>query len=646
MIKQVRRFFGDYKALGLVILAMVIGLVLDLTGYHTAAHWILGTAALVGVVPLLWEMIQTIRTGGYGIDILAATAIVTAVILHEYWAAIVIVLMLTGGRALEDYAEQRAKSDLSSLLAHKPQLAHLVKGRRTVDVPVREITVNDKLIILPGEVVPVDAVILEGDTSLDESSLTGESLPVDKTVGDDILSGSVNLEGALTVRALRPEAESQYEQIIKLVRAAASTQSPFVRLADRYSIPFTLISFVVAGAAWLVSGEAVRFLEVLVVATPCPLLLGAPIALISGMGRAAKRGVIVKTGSALEQLAAAETIAFDKTGTLTKGEPVVDRVETFNKFTKHEVLAHAAALEQNSNHILAQAIVEAAAKQNVKVPKVKQVKELSGRGLAGRIGGKDVLVGRLKFINEAGIPLPKTLPEQAMTATYVAINGELAGLIRFTDEIRPEAKTVLRALQKLKIKHVAMVTGDNEATAVAIAKELNITDVYPDCLPADKLVAVEQMPDRPVAFVGDGVNDAPVLTAADVGIALGARGATAASDSADIVILHNDLTRVTDSIKIAKYTFFIAKQSILIGIFISIGLMAVFATGKFKPVQGALLQEVVDVAVIFNALRAHGPWSTPKLLTKPVERRNRQKREKKVVKSVDAKVLGKSQKNS
>jgi heavy metal translocating P-type ATPase len=610
MIKKVRRFFSEYKALGLTILTILIGLGLDLAGYDTAAHWLLGTAAIIGVLPLLWEMTQTIRDGGYGIDILAATAIITSVILHEYWTAIVIVLMLTGGRALEDYAERRAKSELSSLLAHKPRHAHLIKGTRTIDVPVKQVEVGDKLVILPGEVVPVDAVILDGATSLDESSLTGESLPVEKNVGDDILSGSVNTEGSITVRALRPESESQYEQIIKLVRAASSTQSPFVRLADRYSIPFTLISFVIAGAAWLVSGDAERFLEVLVVATPCPLLLGAPIALISGMGRAAKHGVIIKTGTALEQLAEVETVAFDKTGTLTQGKPVVNKVDTYNKFSEKDVLAYAAALEQNSNHILAQAISEAAEDKQVKVQKVKQIKEIAGHGVIGRIGGKGVLVGRMRLLEEGNVPLPKNFKQSgaSLTVTYVAVAGELAGVIHFTDEIRPEAKSVLSSLRKMHIKHVAMVTGDNEATAVAIAKKLDIADVYPDCLPADKLIAVEQMPHRPVAFVGDGVNDAPVLTAAEVGIALGARGATAASESADVVILHDDLKHVSYGIKIAKRTLFIAKQSILIGIFISIGLMAVFATGRFKPIHGALLQELVDVAVIINALRAHGPW--------------------------------------
>lgn len=613
MLNNIRQFFREYKALAFVVVAIVTAAILDLLGQDVAAHWILGVGASVTLVPLALGMVDTIRTGGYGIDILAATAVITAIILGEYWAAIIVGLMLTGGEALEDYAEKRAKSELDSLLTNKPKKAHLLKGNQTIDVAVSKIVGGDKLVILPGEVVPVDAVILEGASSFDDSSITGESLPIERKAGEEILSGSVNTDSSITVKALRPASESQYEQIIKLVKAAASTQSPFVRMADRYSVPFTAAAYLLAGSVWFVTGDAQRFLEVIIVATPCPLLLGAPIALISGMSRAAKHGIIVKTGSALERLAEVRTIAFDKTGTLTSGKPIIDKVETYGKFTRDSVLGYAAALESHSNHILGTAITTAAEEQSVKIPKVRQVKELSGRGLSGRLDGKDVVVGRMSLLEELGVEMPKAFKPKALksTATHVAINGQLAAIITFRDEIRPEAKKTLARLRRNGIKHFAMITGDNEASAVAVAKELNITDVYPDCLPADKLAAIDEMEHYPVAFVGDGVNDAPVLTAADVGIALGARGSTAASESADIVIMNDDVSHVADSAIIARRTFFIAKQSILMGIFISLGLMAVFATGKFKPIHGALLQEVVDVAVIINALRAHGPWRRP-----------------------------------
>lgn len=615
MLKKLRHFFREYRQLAFVIVAIIVGLALDLAGKDVIAHWILGTAAIIAVIPLLWDMVKTLQNGEYGIDILAATAIITSVILHEYWAGMVIVLMLTGGEALEDYAEARAKTELSALLKRKPKKAHLLKSGKTRDVSLREVHVGDKLVILPGEVVPVDCVILEGNSSFDESSLTGESLPVDKTEGDELLSGSINIEGAITVKTLRTAADSQYEQIIKLVRSAASSQSPFVRLADRYSVPFTVVAFLLAGGAWIVSGESIRFLEVLVVATPCPLLLGAPIALISGMSRSAKHGIIVKTGSALERLAEVETVAFDKTGTLTHGVPTVDKVTVYGSLTTEELLGYAASLEQNSTHILARSIVAEAADKKIKLQKAKQIKELAGIGVSGRLQGKSILIGRLSLLESEGIILPKGFKTAGIkqTAAFVAIDGELAGVITFVDEIRPDSKQMLAQIKKLGIKHTLMITGDNQTTAQAIAGQLGIEDVRAEALPADKIHAIEKVKHHPVAFVGDGVNDAPVLTAADVGIALGARGSTAASESADVVIMLDDVSRVGSAIAIAKRTFQIARQSILIGIFISLGLMVIFSTGRFKPVYGAAIQELVDVTVIINALRAHGSWRKDKL---------------------------------
>jgi heavy metal translocating P-type ATPase len=607
-MKKIIHFFTEYKQLGLVILASIVGAVLDLTNHSLAANWVLGITAAISVIPLLYGMIQDLRDGQYGVDILAATAIIASVALGEYWAGMVIVLMLTGGEALEDYAEHRAKTEVDSLLSRAPKQAHLVKGETVSDILVSKIKVGDKLLIKPGELIPVDGVIIDGHTSLDESSITGESLPVGKNVDEEVLSGAVNLDGVITVKAIRIAADSQYEQIIQLVRSASSNQSPFVRLADRYSIPFTLVAYIIAVSVWITSGQAIRFLEVIVVATPCPLLLGAPIALVSGMSRAAKHGIIVKTGSSLEKLAEVKTIGFDKTGTLTVGKPVVGTVTTFNSFTRDEVLTAAASLEQNSNHILARAIVNFAQKHQLKLSKVKDLRERAGYGLGGSVNRREVLVGTTAYMELSEIALPKQYRQQATTTALVAIGGSLAGAIEFTDELRPEAKSTLARLKEAGLRHILMVTGDNTASANAIAKKIGLTDVRANCLPADKIAALEAITKRPIAFVGDGVNDAPVLTAADVGIALGARGSAAASESADVIIMLDDLSRVATAVAVAKRTFFIAKQSILIGIFISLGLMLVFATGKFKPIYGAALQEVVDVAVIFNALRAHGPF--------------------------------------
>lgn len=607
-MKKLLTFFKHYKQLGIVIVAIIAGGTLSILKLQMAANIVLGLTAGISVIPLLWGMVQDIRDGKYGVDILAATAIIASVALGEYWAGMVIVLMLTGGEALEDYAERRAKTEVDALLKRAPKQAHLLRSGKTIDILASKVQVGDKLLVKPGELIPVDAVIIEGQTSLDESSLTGESLPVDKKVGDELLSGSVNLNGVITVKTLRQAADSQYELIIKLVRSASGNQSPFVRLADRYSIPFTLVAYIIAISVWVVSGDAIRFLEVIVVATPCPLLLGAPIALISGMSRAARHGIIIKTGSSLEKLAEVKTVGFDKTGTLTVGKPTVDTVLALSGFSRQQVLGAAASLERDSNHSLARAIVETAHKDKFKLSKVRGLHEEAGYGVRGQVDRKEVLVGKLSLLQKADIAVPKQYQSLASTTAFVAIDGKLAGLIEFTDELRPEAKSTLSRLKAAGIKHILMVTGDNLASAQAIAKKIGLTDVQADCLPSDKLSAIEDITDGPVAFVGDGVNDAPVLTAADVGIALGARGSAAASESADVVIMLDDLSRVASAVQIAKRTFFIAKQSILIGIFISLGLMLIFATGKFKPIYGAALQEIVDVAVIFNALRAHGPF--------------------------------------
>ncbi|MGC1176567.1 MAG: heavy metal translocating P-type ATPase [Candidatus Saccharimonadales bacterium] len=606
-MKRLVRFLREYRLFSVALIAVFAGLALELSTYHTAAHWLLGVVAIAEVIPLLWSMWQDLRSGTYGIDILAATAIIASVVLGQYWAGIVVVLMLTGGEALEDFAEHRAKSELDALLAHAPQKAHVIRKGKTTQVRVSELRVGDKVIIKAGELVPADAVISEGTASFDEASLTGESLPIGKQVDDQLLSGSINLDGAVTAKVTAAAQDSEYQRIIKLVRSASAAQAPFVRLADRYSLPFTVLAYAIAVTVWVVSGHAVRFLEVIVVATPCPLLLAAPIALISGMARASRYGIIVKTGSALERLAEAQTIAFDKTGTLTRGELAVDTITTFGSFKKNEVLSLAASLEQSSTHVVAHAVVAKADAEKIKLAKAKHVKEIAGRGLKATLRGQELLVGRLSLLREYDVSLPAKFKSTTVnqTAVYVAVDGELAGVITFTDEVRSETRATLESLRALGLRETVMITGDNAAVAAAVAKNLDIAHVHAEMLPADKLRVLEEIQHRPLVFVGDGVNDAPALTASDVGIALGARGSAAASESADMVILADDINRVATAVLIAKRTFAIARQSILVGIGLSVVLMLIFATGVFSPLTGAIIQEIVDVIVIFNALRAH-----------------------------------------
>lgn len=606
-MRRLLRFLRHYTIFSVSILTIIVGVILELTDQTKYAKWLLSSVSVVALIPLLVRMWDDVRSGKYGIDILAATAIVSAVLLGQYWAAIVVVVMLTGGEMLENYAQRRAKSELNSLLKHAPRTATVLRKGKLLRVPVSEIKVGEKILIKAGDVVPADATVIEGVSNLDESSLTGESIPVLKEVGDTILSGSINQDGPITAKATATADDSQYQQIIRLVRAASANQAPFVRLADRYAVPFTLLAYALASSVWIISGDPMRFLEVIVVATPCPLLLAAPIAVISGMARASRYGIIVKTGSALERLAEARTIAFDKTGTLTTGTLSVKSVRGYNGYSDETILSLAASLEQNSSHPLAQAIVTAAAAKQLKTTKAKHVQEIAGRGLHAQLKGQDILIGRLSLLKERGVTLPARFkPEKIdQTAAYFAIDGTFAGVITLTDQLRPEAAATLKRLHQLGVKNLLMVTGDNHKAAENIASQLGIDEIHAETLPADKLRVIETVEQRPVVFVGDGVNDAPVLTAADVGIALGARGSTAASESADMVIMLDSVSHVASGVEISKRTFSIARQSILIGIGLSIGLMVSFSTGKFTPLTGALIQEVVDVVVIFNALRAH-----------------------------------------
>ena len=598
------QFVRHYWQFTAALLTLFIALILQLVGVKTVAHWLLDIMSLLLCIPLLVSMWENIQSGRYGIDILALTSIIGSVLLHQYWAAIVIVLMLTSRQILENYADRRSQRELRALLDRAPQQAHILRGRKVIDLAASAVNPGDKLLVRSGEIVPVDATILEGSGSFDESALTGESLPVTKQLGETILSGSIVQDGVVTAKALHSAADSQYRQIIALVRSVDARQAPFVRLADRFSVPFTVCAYLIALAAWYIGHrEAIRFLEVIVVATSYPLLLAAPLALIAGMSRASKHGIIVRTASTMEKLTEAETFAFAKTGTLTQGLPTVDDISTLHPYTKNEILTMAASLEQSSGHILAQAIVRAADEKHLSYSKAKHVQEHAGLGVQASLYGKQILVGQVSLLERHGITVPlKGLVKQ--TAAYVAVNGELAGSISFRDDLRPDSKATLQQLRAFGIKDYALLTGDSQQSADAIAKQLGIENVVAAASPADKLYAIERLANRPVAFVGNGVNDAPVLTASGIGIAVGARGFTVVSDSADVIIMRDDIRLVAVAVGIARRTFAIAKQSIMIGILLSLVLMLIFATGKFPPLLGALLQEVVVVFVIFNALRA------------------------------------------
>ncbi|MET4003112.1 heavy metal translocating P-type ATPase [Arthrobacter sp. UYCu511] len=589
-----------------VLVGIVVAFVL-LAGQHDAARW---TASLYAVAIALYQgigMVKDILRGHWGIDILAVTAIFATVAVGEYIASLIIILMLTGGAALEDYATGRANRELRSLLDRAPRIAHRENPDGTTsDVPLADVEIGDSLLVRPAEVVPVDGVLLSGPAVFDESALRGESLPVEHVVGDSVLSGALNGPAAVRIRVSAREEDSQFSRIIALVRDAAESKAPVVRLADRYAVPFTAFSLAMAGLAWFLSGDPVRFAEVLVVATPCPLLIAAPVAFLGGMSRAAKSGIIVKSGGTLEQLSRVKTAAFDKTGTLTSGDPSLEEIRTVAT-APDELLALTASAEQYSSHVLAAAIVAEAQSRGLTLHSTESAVEHATNGVSATFGGRHILVGKRAFVASQVSGVQEALLTGGQLAVYVGIDGRFAGTLIMRDPLRPEAPATLAALQELGVADTVMLTGDAEATARFIAAEAGITEIHAGLLPADKVRLVNALEHRQVLMVGDGINDAPVLASADVGIAMGAKGSTAASESADVVIMVDDLAKVAQAVQIGQRTVRIAVESIWIGIILSVGLMFLAAWGLIPAVAGALAQEVIDLATILNALRALSP---------------------------------------
>ncbi|GMA92850.1 heavy metal translocating P-type ATPase [Homoserinibacter gongjuensis] len=605
-MRRLLRLARRYWAVSATLVVGALGIVLALAGAGALVPWIFGGYALAIAAWQAVGMVRQLLRREFGLDVLAITAIIATVLVGEFIAALVVVLMLTGGEALEDYANRRAKRELDALLARAPQRARVQRDGGFADVAVDEVVVGDVVLIRPSEVVPVDGVLLSPTTTVDESSLTGESIPVEKVAGDTLLSGSVNGVQAVELRASATASASQYQQIVALVAAASESRAPVVRLADRYAVPFTAFSLALAAVAWLVSGEPNRFAEVLVLATPCPLLIAAPVAFVGGMSRAARNGLIVKGGAVLEQLARARTVAFDKTGTLTRGTPEITEIRPSGGISSDELLTAVAEAEEYSSHVLAASFLRAADARGLVRRGAESAREVATNGVEAVVAGRRIVVGKFAFVAEHAPDAVRTPIAPGELAVYAAIDGRYAGAILASDVVRPEAPGMLARLDALGIRHTLMLTGDARETAEHVAAALGISEVQAECLPADKVAAIQHLDERPVVMVGDGVNDAPVLAAAEVGVAMGAKGATAASESADVVVLVDDISRVADAITIGRRTVRVALQSIWIGIGVSVALMIVASFGLIPATVGALLQELVDLVTILAALRAVG----------------------------------------
>ena len=569
------------------------------------AGTILACCLVAGGLPLVWATVRGLLRGRFAADVVAALAIVGAALLGQYFAGTIIVLMQAGGEALDEYAMRRASRSLEALLERAPRLARRRRAGHIEDVPAEAVAVGDTLVLRPGDMVPVDGTVTEGRSSVDQSALTGEPLPLAALPGVALLSGSLNLEGALTLRATHVAADSQYQQIVRLVEAARAEKAPVQRLADRFAVWFTPLTLVMCAVAFLVDHDWTSVLAVLVVATPCPLILATPVAVIAGIGRAARRGIIIRHGAAIEDVGRARVVVFDKTGTLTLGAPVVSGVRATDGLAPDEMLRLAAAAEQLSSHHLGQAITRAGLQRFGALPDATDFRETPGAGIEARVAGHTVMVGAEHWLQARGLPAPAA-PDEAATAAAVQVDGALVGRIVFADRLRPEVPALMRALAALGIRHVVMLSGDRPRAAEAMARAAGIGEVHAGLLPGAKVERLGELRRRygRVIMVGDGINDAPALAAASVGIAMGAHAPAAAAQAADIVLLVDDTSRVAETIAIGRRTRRIALQSIGAGLTVSALLMVIAAFGHIPPALGALAQEALDVAVILNALRA------------------------------------------
>lgn len=599
-------FLRNRKLMMFVLVGLATGVMLWLTGAETAlgvtAYLVLGIVIVITAI----DMFKDLMRGHWGLDILAVIAMIATLAVQEYVAGLIIALMLTGGEALEDLAARRASRELDQLLNRAPAFAgriHPVTGE-VERIAIEEVKVGDELLVRSSEILPVDGVLLSDHATIDESSVTGEPIPVNYHAGDPLLSGTVNSTTSFTMRAQKVAADSNYASIVRLVEEAVDSRAPMVRLADRYAVPFTIVSLLIAGFAWFLSGDPVRFAEVLVVATPCPLLIATPVAFMGGMSSAAKLNVIIKDGGVLEVLARVRAVAFDKTGTLTEGKADVVEIHPAAR-TVDETLQLAAAAEQYSVHVFADPIVASARTQQLELPEVVTADEVATNGvLASLADGTSVRVGKPSFIEEVTGAIDRPVLSAGETAVYVSVGDELAGVIILSDPIREQSADTVSRLRRAGVAEIAMVTGDITSTAESVAHAVDIQTVHAETTPQTKVRIVQAMRPRPVLMVGDGINDAPVLAAADVGVAMAGRGATVASESAAAVITSNDIARVADVAYVSRRTVQIALQSIWMGIIISVGLMLVAAFGYLPAVVGALLQEIVDLVAILSALRA------------------------------------------
>jgi heavy metal translocating P-type ATPase len=597
----------DLSLVAIALAGLVVGGALWWRGADAGWAWTLATLPVLAA--LLVQIAGSLRRGDVGLDIVAALSMSAALLFGEALAGNVVALMYAGGQLLEAYAQGRARREMSALLGRVAFTAMRYRDGALEEVPTAELRQGDRLLIRTGDVLPVDGHVAEGVAVLDLSALTGESLPQTLERGMDALSGATLVGAPFDLIASRPAAESTYAGIVRLVEQAQESKAPMARLADRYAIGFLVLTLAIAGAAWLFSGDPIRALAVLVVATPCPLILAVPVAIISGISKSARSGALVKDGGVLEALARIRIAVLDKTGTVTQGRPTIIGIRAVNGFSQDEVLALAASLDQASAHVVATSLIKAATEAGLALKPPTEISETPGKGIEGKVGDRHVAlggggyVGRRSTGGDADALAADAPPGALMVA--VAADGVLAGVILLQDQLREDARATLETLRQAGVERIVLASGDVGEIARAVGASLGVDTVLGDLTPEGK-VAVIRDEERagPVMMVGDGVNDAPALAAASVGVAMGARGAAASSEAAGVVLLVDALEPLAKALASARRTRMIALQNVFVGLGLSVLGMLVAALGYLPPVQGALFQEAIDIVVILNALRA------------------------------------------
>lgn len=597
-------------------IGLALSTVFSLLGYsHNFSRFTLLAVLIVGGIPLSYKTVRNLARGKFSVDLIAMFSIVTALIMDQAFAGTIIVLMQSGGEALENYGNARSTRELKKLLERMPKLAHLKKNSTLEDIPADAVKVGDILVVKPGELFPVDAVIAEGVTQVDESSITGEPVLVTRGEGDKVLSGTINVSTGIVIRAEKISAESEYSRIVELVKFAQKDKAPVQRIADKYGIYLIPITLIVAIAGWLFTHDPVTVLAVFVVATPCPLILATPIALMGGLSKAARSGIIVKGGTPLESLGKADAVFFDKTGTLTYGRPSIEKLLPLGEYEEEFLFRLAGSAESLSTHPIAVEITYIAGIRFHKLPIPESFMEEPGRGVTAVIEGHTVNIGNaiycLEQITDNLAKSRRRIEEVvrkhgARSFSFMVVDGKLAAVLLFWDSIRPGVPSMISELRHLGIRETVLLTGDGEKNARRLSDEAGIAHFEFNMKPEDKTEYVNREIGRfnSVIMVGDGINDAPALASASVGIAMGARGSEISAEASDVVISVDDVLKVREAISIGKRTLRIVMQSIVMGMALSSSFMVIAAMGYIEPAIGAVIQEIIDILAIVNSLRS------------------------------------------